>query len=58
MLAHLLVYKFCRSRVPLESTPLQLLVLAPSVVEDLVRTVQDADKHFIGIVDCISEEDP
>lgn len=29
---------------------------APPVVEDLVRTIQDADKHFIGIVDCISEK--
>jgi NADPH:quinone reductase-like Zn-dependent oxidoreductase len=29
---------------------------APLVVKDLVRAIQDADENFVGIVDCISEE--
>jgi NADPH:quinone reductase-like Zn-dependent oxidoreductase len=30
---------------------------APSVVKDLVRAVEDSEENFVGIVDCISEED-
>jgi NADPH:quinone reductase-like Zn-dependent oxidoreductase len=30
---------------------------APSVVDDLIRAVQNAKEHFVGIIDCISEEE-
>lgn len=30
---------------------------APSVVDDLVRAVRNAEGHFVGVIDCISEEE-
>lgn len=30
---------------------------APSVVDDLVRAVRNAEGHFVGVIDCISDEE-
>ncbi|PSN68749.1 GroES-like protein [Corynespora cassiicola Philippines] len=30
---------------------------APSIVDDLVRAVRNAEGHFVGVIDCISDEE-